>query len=728
MKWGDSMKSFRHKVGSFLCFFLGVSAFIGAPVITLAQKSQGSDDSNTLAEVVVTATKRAENTVDVPIAITTKSGDDLAAAQIPMVSDLTQVIPGLNYTYGNSARPSLRGVTSLSSSAGAENNVAIYIDGIYQPSLQGNSQIDLPDIADVEVFKGPQGTLFGRNAEGGAIVITSRNPSFTPTGNIEVSDGTYDGGYKGGYDAKVQGFLSGPVSDTVALSIAWLYRSDPGYAHDVIYGGRHGKLDTQFVRAKALFKPTDNAEILVIAYYGENDDASVFNLQNLNPLKAVPQVAPTEPYYVANGAPDRAQTARYGTTVKGTFTFDAGTFTSLSGVNFVQTESIADGGGTSAPLLVYLTELPNRLVSQEFDFASRKFGDFSFVSGAYGSNVVETYEPLQVVEAVTGPVLFTDYAKSTDIAYALFAEGNYDITKQLILVAGIRYSWEEREYQGSVESVQPLPMIGKADFHAFTPRFSIRYKVADQTDVYFTYSKGFKSGLFDTTSFSDHVIQPETLKAYELGIKSDPLPSLQVSASVYHYDVFNLQVQTNTASGVSALSNAGSAEIDGGEFELTWRAMRPLTLSTGVSYIPTARYRNYQNAPIVEPDFVNGGGYNAVVNESYDRLAQTPRFQANVQIRYEDDFSFGKMGASVSAFDSSGFPFELSGFIYQKSYQVVNASVSWQPTFSPNSKLTLWGKNITNSVYMGDYLTNGAAFDVVYQAPRELGVSYGYSF
>src|ERR1700677_636409 len=234
MKWGDTMKSFRHKVGSFLCFFLGVSAFIGAPVITLAQKSQGSDDSNTLAEVVVTATKRAENTVDVPIAITTKSGDDLAAAQIPMVSDLTQVIPGLNYTYGNSARPSLRGVTSLSSSAGAENNVAIYIDGIYQPSLQGNSQIDLPDIADVEVFKGPQGTLFGRNAEGGAIVITSRNPSFTPTGNIEEPDATNDGGYKGGYDAKVQGFLSGPVSDTVALSIAWLYRSDPRYAHDVI--------------------------------------------------------------------------------------------------------------------------------------------------------------------------------------------------------------------------------------------------------------------------------------------------------------------------------------------------------------------------------------------------------------------------------------------------------------------------------------------------------------
>jgi iron complex outermembrane receptor protein len=705
-------------------FLVGFST-LGAPAITLAQSAQVAGD--TLAEVVVTATKRNENTVDVPIAITVESGDALAARQIQDMNDLSQVIPGLNYTSGAASRPNLRGITSLSSAAGAENNIAIYMDGIYQPDIYGNG-MDLPDIESVQVLKGPQGTLFGRNAEGGAIVISTRGPTFTTTGNIEVSEGRWNGGYRGGNDTRVTGFLAGPVNDKVALSISGLYDSTAGYAHDALRGGRTGLINAQLYRAKALFKPTDNAEILLIAYYGERTDNSVYNLQNLNPLKAVPALTPSTPFYVANDAAGLFQVERYGATLKATLTFDAGTFTSLSGLSIVKPQIVADDDASNAQLAVYLLGQPNTTVSQEFDFASRKFGDFSFVSGAYIYNSVEKFTPLQVASSLTGPVLFTDYAKSTDDAWALFTEGNYDVTDRLSLVAGIRYSWEERQYQGSMQNVQPLPMIAKANFHAYTPRFSVRYKLAHETDAFFTYSKGFKSGLFDTSSFSPNVINPETIKAYELGIKSNPIPTFQVSASVYHYDSSNLQVQTNTANGLAALSNAGAAEIDGGEFELTWRVLHPLTLSGGASYIPTAKYRNYPNAPITAPNLVTGGGFNTTINGSGLRLAQTPRFQANAQVRYEDDFSNGKLGAEVTAFHSSGFPFELSGFVYQKAYSLVNASVDWHPAFSPNSKLTVWGKNITNTVYIGNYLTSGVGFDVVYEAPRELGLSCGYSF
>jgi iron complex outermembrane receptor protein len=702
-------------------FLVGFST-LGAPAITSAQVA-----GDTLAEVVVTATKRNENTVDVPIAITVESGDALAARQIQDMNDLSQVIPGLNYTSGAASRPNLRGITSLSSAAGAENNIAIYMDGIYQPDIYGNG-MDLPDIESVQVLKGPQGTLFGRNAEGGAIVISTRGPTFTTTGNIEVSEGRWNGGYRGGNDTRVTGFLAGPVNDKVALSISGLYDSTAGYAHDALRGGRTGLINAQLYRAKALFKPTDNAEILLIAYYGERTDNSVYNLQNLNPLKAVPALTPSTPFYVANDAAGLFQVERYGATLKATLTFDAGTFTSLSGLSIVKPQIVADDDASNAQLAVYLLGQPNTTVSQEFDFASRKFGDFSFVSGAYIYNSVEKFTPLQVASSLTGPVLFTDYAKSTDDAWALFTEGNYDVTDRLSLVAGIRYSWEERQYQGSMQNVQPLPMIAKANFHAYTPRFSVRYKLAHETDAFFTYSKGFKSGLFDTSSFSPNVINPETIKAYELGIKSNPIPTFQVSASVYHYDSSNLQVQTNTANGLAALSNAGAAEIDGGEFELTWRVLHPLTLSGGASYIPTAKYRNYPNAPITAPNLVTGGGFNTTINGSGLRLAQTPRFQANAQVRYEDDFSNGKLGAEVTAFHSSGFPFELSGFVYQKAYSLVNASVDWHPAFSPNSKLTVWGKNITNTVYIGNYLTSGVGFDVVYEAPRELGLSCGYSF
>ena len=708
---------------------LGMAAAAAAEVAPEAATSAAApDDATALAEVVVTATKRAENTLEVPIAITAKSSEDLNAAQVVNVSELTAVVPGLNYTNGAAARPNLRGVTSLSSAAGAENNVAIYMDGIYQPDIYGNT-FDMPDVANVEVLKGPQGTLFGRNASGGAILVSSRNPTFTPSGTIEVSDGTYAGGYKGGNDVKLTGFLSAPVSDTVAASISGLYQNDTGYFHDILRGGRTGKIDSSFVRGKLLFKPTDAAEVLVSAYYGKRTDNSVYQFVNLNPLKAVPAAPmPTEAYQVANDSAGLFEVIRYGGSIKGTLTTGVGTITSLSGISVVRPQIVADADGTSAPLTVYLLGQPNRSVSQEFDFASNTFAGISFVSGAYAYNSVESFTPLQVAASITGPFYYTDYAKSTDDAYALFTEANYKPVDRLTLVAGIRYSAEERQYQGSFTNDDPLPMIAKAHFSAFTPRFSIRYDVAEQTNVYFTYSKGFKSGLFDTSSFSPAVIQPETLKAYELGIKSSPMPSLLISASVYHYDGSNLQVQTNTAAGLAALSNAGAAEINGGEFEVEWRAMRQLTLSTGWSFVPTATYHNYPNAPIVAPDLVNGGGFNTTINGTGLRLAQTPRVQGNVQVRYNDDFSFGKVSADLTAFHSGGFAYELSNFVYQKSYSLVNASLSWNPSAAPGVKLGLWGKNLTNTRWIGNYLSNGTAFDAVYQAPREIGLSAGYSF
>jgi iron complex outermembrane recepter protein len=727
------MAYYRHILGPCLLFAGGLS--LGASVAAFAQiaaadpsvDSSQQSNGNTLAEVVVTATKRSENTLDVPISITAQSAASLAAAQITNVTDLTAVVPGLNYTPQASARPVLRGVTSLSSAAGAENNVAIYVDGIYQPDLYGNT-FDMPDLNNVQVLKGPQGTLFGRNAEGGAILISSRDPSFVPTGDIKLSDGVYDGGDKGGYDVDAQEFLSAPVSNAVALSIASQYDSSDGYAHDVLRGGRTGKINSDFFRAKALIKPSDNARILVTAYYGERTDDSVYNLQNLNPLKLVPAIAPTQPYYIANDAAGLFRVERYGASLKGTFDFSAGTLTSLSGVSVVKPTIVADADGSSAPLQTYLLGQPNRFVSQEFDFASRKFGRLDFVSGAYASSSVERFTPLQVASTVGGTIYFTDYAKSTDNSYALFTEANYHITDRLTLVAGMRYSYEDREYQGSMTDQSPLPTIGRAHFDAFTPRYSLQYQLAPQTNVYFTYSKGFKSGLFDTSSFSSNVIKPETLKSYEVGIKSNPLPSLQVTAAVYHYDLSNLQVQTNTANGLAQLTNAGTAEIDGGELDVKWRVVRQLTISGGISYIPTAQYTEYPNAPIVAPDLTNGGGFNTVINGTGLRLAQAPMIQANAELTYHDVFSFGSIDVNVTESENSGFAYELSGFIYQKSYSLTNASIGWSPIVNPDFKVTLWGTNLTNTTWIGNYLSNGTAFDAVYQRPRELGVSVGYSF
>lgn len=188
-------------------------------------------------DIVVTAQRRSERLTDVPVSVTALSGDAIKASGITDTYSLQQVSPGLRMErLGGYTQPSIRGVTAGSTSPGSEANVAIYVDGIYQPNQAANT-IDLPDVARVEVSKGPQGTLFGRNATGGAIQIFTRAPSFTTTGGISATAGYYDGSgpSRSSYDLGLKGFLSGPiVPDKVAASLSFGYRNVDGYSTNIV--------------------------------------------------------------------------------------------------------------------------------------------------------------------------------------------------------------------------------------------------------------------------------------------------------------------------------------------------------------------------------------------------------------------------------------------------------------------------------------------------------------
>ena len=229
-----------------------------------------------LEEIIVTAQKRSERLQDVPVTITALSADYLQKNGVERASDLPTAVSGLLWSnQGAWIEPNIRGVYTNVAAIGSGSPIAIYLDGIYQPSQSGTI-FDLPDVRDIEVLKGPQGTLFGRNATGGAIAIKTRDPSFTPTGDINVSAGAYAGSSvqtAGHYN--VNGYASGPlnsISDDLAAGISASYDSTDGFTTNDVNGQREGKIQSSVIRGKVLWKPSDSVQILGTAFYSQHED------------------------------------------------------------------------------------------------------------------------------------------------------------------------------------------------------------------------------------------------------------------------------------------------------------------------------------------------------------------------------------------------------------------------------------------------------------------------
>jgi iron complex outermembrane receptor protein len=269
-----------------------------------------------------------------------------------------------------------------------------------------------------------------------------------------------------------------------------------------------------------------------------------------------------------------------------------------------------------------------------------------------------------------------------------------------------------------------LPTLGEASFRQTTPRFSLRQDLAAGTNVYFTYSEGFKSGVFDALATAP--VQPEKIKAYELGIKSQPLSNVQINADIYYYDYKNLQVQTNNDLGFSVLQNAGSAKIEGAELEAAWQVARQFKLDASLSLIPVKHFVDYTNAAVFIPGPA-GGAISITTDQSGSPLPKVPHTQANLRAGYEDHFSWGTFSVDGSLAYSSGYNYDQLGIIRQRSNTIINASAYWTPVASA-FKFGVWVKNLTNEPTVTDYLTSGAGLSYVSGPPLSAGASVRYSF
>ena len=713
---------------------------------TTAPAATANQPIGSLEEIIVTAQKRSERLQDVPVTITALSADYLAKTGVERMSDLPTAVSGLLWSnQGAWIEPNIRGVYTNVAAIGSGSPIAIYLDGIYQPSQSGTI-FNLPDVRDVEVLKGPQGTLFGRNATGGAIAINTRDPSFTPTGDINVSAGAYAGSsVQTAAHYNVNGFLSGPlnkVSDDLAGSISASYDSTNGFTTDDVDGSRQGKIQSSVIRGKMLWKPSDSLQVLGTAYYSQMEDQVGEEAVPLNGVTAATQypgsiLPSSQPWHFTfQGATPGSWGNIKGASLKATMDFSAGTLTSLTGFNQSSVYVSVPIGAAYAPacaaafVCINGVVIPrDQAVSQEFDFASKKWGGFSYVAGFFG-----LYDNQREHDSYNGGG-FTDDSTIVTHAAALFGEGTYEFTDQFSAIAGVRLSRDSLNAKGR-DFTGPFTQYGDRSWNSATPRASLQYKFTPNLNAYFTYSQGFKAGVVSGQlpptplpgQSYPQPADPEKIHAYEVGMKA-ATDTYSANLAAFYYDYKDLQVEIfNTQTFTTIPENATTAEIYGLDFDGTAKLNDWFQLRLSSTWLPTAKYKEFEHAVAFIPPVGPGGQVTDTdYNASNSRMLVTPKFTGTIAGTYGQNFDWGRFEATSTLYYSTGYRWEYTDTVTTGPYALVGANL----TFSPNVnrfKYTLYGKNITNRAYVQGALPTSAANIIYWNLAREVGVTVGYSF
>ncbi|MFC4295957.1 TonB-dependent receptor [Novosphingobium tardum] len=742
-----------------LCFASSHAALAQATSGTPSAPSDSVTATDTVEEtpatagygdIVVTAQRRSERLRDVPISITAVTGDALAQAGVANVRELGNLVPGLTFTtQGTFAQPTIRGVQSSISVTGSENPISIYIDGFYQPNQVANI-FDLPDVSRVEVLKGPQGTLFGRNATGGAITIYTRDPSFVPTGDIVVSDGVFSGGgshRSNEFTAKA--FLSAPlVEDVLAVSVSGYYDKIDGYLVDDRTGRGTGEVESYAVRGKLLFKPAPGLRFILAGFADHRHDdaaASAAPLRgNTNAQFYPPFLISTKPYHLASELKDSVVPTRSehrGATLRAEFDFlDAGKLTSLTGYTFADSVTTSDIDGAYAPtcpfprcLLYNVNYGPSRTFQQELSFASEKFGALSFVAGLFyyhdrSDSTTNLNPPLNPDGSLVdgGVGLVRSAATVRTRSYAAFGEATLDVTDRLHLIGGLRYSVDKKSGVGKrgVAGV-PFAFGGLPTSHRWTPRFSARFDITDVANIYATYSKGFKSGVIDAQGFTNSPALPETISSYEVGTKIGG-PRYSFTAAAFLYDYSNLQVQFFNGTR-TLLGNAATARIIGLDIDASAEVAEGLQLRVAGSWLPKAEYRNFPGAVAFLLPNKPTGMAQTVIDASGHRILKSARLGGSISANYSRTIGLGLLEANATLAYSSGYNWELTDRVKTVRHAILNGQLALTPSDS-DVRIALFGKNLTGQHVISGTLLAAQIDGVEYTPPRQIGVSVGYHF
>lgn len=679
--------SISTKSASFRAILFGGAAFLSVTATSVYAQS-----ADTIETIVVTAEKRATDAQTTPIAMQIFTGQQLTAQGINSTSDLQFHTPDLMISSNTlQGEVYIRGIGTDIASIGADPSVAVLLDGVYLPRLSTSLQ-DLYDVARVEVLKGPQGTLYGRNATGGVINIVSE----LPTDAFEVKADALYGNYN---QQRYRFSISGTLADNLTGRFTFVSHSDDGFVKNLYTGGRINRLDDMAGRGMLRWQPSSKLDITLSADLSNdsgNPSTSVRVLSNDAPqVVFFGGLVASNPFNTYENFPELTLDQQGGVT--GKIVWDEGDFlfTSISAYRFSRFHVLFDSDGTNIDWVNLQAHQNSKTASQEFQFASKPGSPLDWIFGLYyfNENANSNYF---VAAPIVGETL-QPLATNTTNAYAAYAEATYHVTDKFLLTAGARYSDETKdatlvEY---ISGASAGSFDGGKTWTAFTPKFVAQYFPTDQVMLFASATRGFKSGGFSSTAIQNPPgFSPEYVWSYEAGLKSTFLDQrLRLNASAFYYDYNNLQVNVYNALTITTIENAAKATIKGLELEADAVPVDGLTLSANSAFLdPT--YDNYET---VNPDFPGS----SPVNLKGNTMVRAPRMTYTLSGEYTHPLAdVGDLtGRLEYSYRSRTYftPFDAPG-VSQAGFGLWNARLTYAPANSIWS-VAAFINNISNQVY-----------------------------
>jgi iron complex outermembrane receptor protein len=727
-------------------FLLGVAvaiSFVLAAGIDTSIAQSADSGASGLQEVIVTAQKRPENVDTVPMVVSVLTSQQLVESGIDSTQRLEWATPGL--VFGNTngfAEPYIRGVGSDLITPGQDSPIGFYLDGVYLPFVSSLLQ-QFGDISRVELLKGPQGTLYGRNTTGGAINIITRDPEQTFSADASVTGGN-DGYGKGTI------YVTGGLTDQLSANFSGVYTAHNGFV-DVVNTGEHlDNLDQFGLRGKIKYAIDDSWNVLFGADYLEKHDTSdavYTDLVGTN-IPLPPGVGPAFRAYTTytdlDPPPQRAATD-FGVNLTVHGHMGWGDFTAITGFRDDYLTSSTDGDGTTLPLYAYQADEGEQQFTQEAQLISSGPGPLQWLGGLYFLEANAFEGPVQVWSGipVTEPPNAARIGGRTHIdSYAGYGQASYELPDGFKLIGGLRTTYEQRElteqYNFTTNYLSPaerllLPVDPSKNWTATNPKATFQWEHPGQL-LYASYSTGFKAGSYGLLNpGSAGPLDPEKIKAYEIGGKHD-LPFLNhahLDWAVFYYNYKNLQVsvQDPATGGEDASQNAASSINRGVDLDLAVPIVRTLTATVSMEYLD-ARYESYPNAAvynIVDGQLDTTGGYTKSVDATGNREERAPLLTSTVQLQWLLPIGSGNISTTATYYHNSGFYLDAGDQFQQKAYNLANLHVQYAPQ-GGRWTVAAWVNNAFNATVIGGIGVSPYAVGAFYNDPRLYGLSASVHF
>lgn len=718
------MKLYKCKLG------LAVSSALLCSGNILAQETSDSKESSQIEVIEVKSQKRVQNMQKVPISTQAFTTDMMEKLGADTLTDLNQSSPSIELGglgKGSQQQMGIRGLVDFARNPGIDSRMGIYIDGVFQ-GRSYSADVPLLGLESVEILRGPQGTLFGKNTVAGAISLNTRSPSEFFEGEVSVEAGNH-GTYK------TSALLSGELANNLFGSISGSYQSSDGYYKNTFLKNNTGDWDTSATRGQLRYLASDKLEIILSADW--TDKHSAVPLAQAESLDA---------FNIEANFNTLDDSDSWGSALTVNYDFSNGyIFTSISAYREASFETSGDDDYSGANLVSVLFDEDSDQLSQEFRLVSPKNDVYDWVAGVYyfDSNLSsDRYVELgtDLVGPVAGKIVIPTTLDDTSIA--AYIHGNYRFNDLWELTAGLRFTdgeknvnWQQNNVANDPNVPANLPggALGAIDYPEYKDDFSdsnwsptvgVNYFASDDVMLYGKISRAYKSGGWNTDFMTNGLdffaYDTESMNNAELGIKSMMFDyTLKVNASVFYSDIDNFQVfqRAFNASGNPAvqLTNAGEAHTSGLELETIWVATDNLSFTLNTTFLETGYDK-----------FLSQG------DEDYsgNKFTFAPNFKGYLGAEYFVPITSGELTINFDySYASSQYTTPSNSATDEiDSYKTANARITY---LSENSdwQLSAWVKNITDEEYLRNTNLNLlGARRVTYGEPITYGVNFKYMF